>query len=168
MSQLKALTKLYVGENKLPSTDVDFIIESFPQLTELGINDLGLAGERLRSTNSPLTTLPAALPDSIGQLEALETLWLKGNNLSGTCLCSTNSPLTLARTELPSTIGNLKALKMLEVQRNSLQGEHLRSTNRASDPSRTRACSAPVHDRQFEGARVPRCGRQRPERYVFL
>ena len=42
MSQLKALTKLYVGSNKLPSTDVDFIIESFPQLTELGLQSLGL------------------------------------------------------------------------------------------------------------------------------
>ena len=45
MSQLKALTTLYVGSNKLPSTDVDFIIESFPQLTELRIAALGLTGE---------------------------------------------------------------------------------------------------------------------------
>ena len=45
MSQLKALTKLYVGYNKLPSTDVDFIIESFPQLTTLALHNLGLTGE---------------------------------------------------------------------------------------------------------------------------
>ncbi len=54
MSQLKALTMLYVGNNKLPSTDVDFIIESFPQLKELGINGLGLTGERLRRTSNTL------------------------------------------------------------------------------------------------------------------
>ena len=61
MSQLKALTKLYVGYNKLlPSTDVDFIIESFPQLIELGISDLGLTGEHSRSTNGPLTFVCSA------------------------------------------------------------------------------------------------------------
>ena len=49
MSQLKALTSLQVGWNKLPSTDVDFIIESFPQLTGLGIEGLGLTGEHLRT-----------------------------------------------------------------------------------------------------------------------
>ena len=86
MAQLKALTVLYVGSNKLPSTDVDFIIESFPQLTELDISDLGLTGEHLRSTNCALTTLPAALPESIGQLQALEDLNLMHNSLSGTCL----------------------------------------------------------------------------------
>ena len=58
MSQLKALTKLYVGSNKLASTEVDFIIESFPQLMELSLYDLGLTGEHLRSTNRALTTLP--------------------------------------------------------------------------------------------------------------
>ena len=88
MSQLTALTKLFVGGNKLPSTEVEFIIESFPQLTELGINDLGLAGERLRSTN------------------------------------------------------------------------------RASYPSRACACSAAVHDRQFEGARDAPSRAQQLERYV--
>ena len=45
MSQLKALTDLHVGWNKLPSTEVDFIIESFPQLTTLALYDLGLTGE---------------------------------------------------------------------------------------------------------------------------
>ena len=53
MSQLKALRELQVGYNKLPSMEVDFIIESFPQLTKLGISSLGLTGEHLRSTNSP-------------------------------------------------------------------------------------------------------------------
>ena len=51
MSQLKALTVLYVDNNKLPLTEVDFIIESFPQLTKLGLSGLGLTGEHLRSTN---------------------------------------------------------------------------------------------------------------------
>ena len=51
MSQLKALTILQVGYNKLPLTDVDFIIESFPQLTSLGLEGLGLTGEHLCSTN---------------------------------------------------------------------------------------------------------------------
>ena len=50
MSQLKALAVLNVGGNKLPSTEVDFIIESFPQLTFLGLESLGLTGEELRST----------------------------------------------------------------------------------------------------------------------
>jgi hypothetical protein len=44
MSQLKALQKLYVGGNQLQYSDVEFIIESFPQLIELGINNLGLTG----------------------------------------------------------------------------------------------------------------------------
>ena len=42
MSQLKALTKLYVDRNKLPLTDVDFITKSFPQLTALGLSGMGL------------------------------------------------------------------------------------------------------------------------------
>ena len=78
---------------------------------------------------TPLTLLPAALPDSIGQLQALKRLYANGNNIAGTCFCSTNSPLTLACTELPSTIGNLKALKTLSVHMNALKGEHSRSTN---------------------------------------
>ena len=45
MSQLTALEVLSVSNNKLPSTEVDFIIESFPQLTELRIAALGLTGE---------------------------------------------------------------------------------------------------------------------------
>ena len=45
MSQLKALKLLDVSGNKLPSTEVDFIIESFPQLTELSLYKLGLTGE---------------------------------------------------------------------------------------------------------------------------
>ena len=86
MSQLKALKELFVSDNKLPSTDVDFIIESFPQLTKLGISRLGLTGEHLRSTNRALTTLPAVLPESIANLKALTTLDLRWNKLSGTCL----------------------------------------------------------------------------------
>ena len=44
MSQLQALQKLYVGGNQLQYSDVEFIIESFPQLTVLSINELGLTG----------------------------------------------------------------------------------------------------------------------------
>jgi hypothetical protein len=44
ISQLQALQKLYVGGNQLQYSDVEFIIESFPQLTELGINKLELTG----------------------------------------------------------------------------------------------------------------------------
>jgi hypothetical protein len=47
MSQLQALQELYVGGNKLQYSDVEFIIESFPQLTQLAINDLGLTGRFL-------------------------------------------------------------------------------------------------------------------------
>ena len=95
MAQLKALTKLYVGRNKLPSTDIDFIIESFPQLTRLDISDLGLTGEHSCSTNGALTTLPAALPESIGQLQALKELKLSLNRLTGERLCSTSTVLHL-------------------------------------------------------------------------
>jgi hypothetical protein len=45
MSQLQALQKLYVGANKLQYSDVEFVIESFPQLTTLAINGLGLTGQ---------------------------------------------------------------------------------------------------------------------------
>ena len=117
---------------------------------------------------TPHALVPAALPSTIGNLKALQILEAGDNALTGTCFCSTNSPLTLACTELPSTIGNLKALKMLVLQENVLEGEHLRSTNRASDPSRTRACSAAVHDRRASGAHVPQSQRQQNCRYVLV
>ena len=44
MAQLKALKELYVDNNELPSTEVDFIIESFPQLTKLSLGGLALTG----------------------------------------------------------------------------------------------------------------------------
>lgn len=44
MSQLQALQKLDVGENQLQYSDVEFITESFPQLIELAIDNLGLTG----------------------------------------------------------------------------------------------------------------------------
>jgi hypothetical protein len=44
MSQLKTLKVLYAGGNLLQYSDVDFITRSFPQLTKLGINGLGLTG----------------------------------------------------------------------------------------------------------------------------
>jgi hypothetical protein len=38
------LQTLGVGGNQLQYSDVEFIIESFPQLTTLGIDNLGLTG----------------------------------------------------------------------------------------------------------------------------
>ena len=61
MSQLKALRDLQVGWNKLPSTEVDYIIKSFPQLTGLYLINLGLTGEHLCSTNGALTRAFAEL-----------------------------------------------------------------------------------------------------------
>ena len=74
--------------------------------------------------------MPAALPESFGQLTAMTFCDLEENALTGEHLRSTNSLLTLACTELPSTIGNLKALKTLSMHTNALKGEHSRSTNR--------------------------------------
>ena len=54
MSQLTALKELDVGGNKFPSTEVEFIIESFPQLTYLNLQSLGLTGEHSRSTSTVL------------------------------------------------------------------------------------------------------------------
>ena len=44
MSQLKALQTLGVGWTQLQYSDVEFVIESFPQLTALEIQSLGLTG----------------------------------------------------------------------------------------------------------------------------
>ena len=44
----------HVGWNKLPSMEVNFIIESFPQLTTLALQSLGLIGEHLCSTSNIL------------------------------------------------------------------------------------------------------------------
>ena len=52
MSQLKGLTELNAGGDKLPPTEVDFIIESFPQLTCLGLGSLGLTGEHATAVRS--------------------------------------------------------------------------------------------------------------------
>ena len=98
MSQLKALKQLYVGSNKLPSTEVDFIIESFPQLTDLGIDDLGLTGEHLCSTNCALKLVFAELPSTIGNLKSLVTLGLEGNALTGELSRSTNPASDPSRT----------------------------------------------------------------------
>ena len=87
MSQLKALKGLYVGKNKLPSADVDFIIDSFPQLTTLAIDDLGLTGEQLHVLVVPelvlLTLVCAALPSTIGNMQALTNLYAHGNQFRG-------------------------------------------------------------------------------------
>ena len=88
---LTALKEPGVARNKLPSTEVEFIIESFPRLTELRLYGLGLTGEHLCSTNCALTTLPAAVPKSIGQLHALKELYLRGNKIAGAYSCSTST-----------------------------------------------------------------------------
>jgi Leucine-rich repeat (LRR) protein len=87
MSQLQALQELYVGDNQLQYSDVEFIIESFTQLTGLGINDLGLTGwfefRKSRTSTTRLTHI-LALPQSIGQLASLKSLFLRDNKLTGT------------------------------------------------------------------------------------
>jgi Leucine-rich repeat (LRR) protein len=58
MSQLQALQKLHVGRNQLQYSDVEFIIENFPQLTELGISGLALTGRlRISQKSHQLTRL---------------------------------------------------------------------------------------------------------------
>jgi Leucine-rich repeat (LRR) protein len=90
MSQLQALQKLYVGGNKLQYSDVEFIIESFPQLTQLAINDLGLTGRfafrksRTSCPSSSVLTHLSVLPESIGQLLSLESLDCSWNEIAGT------------------------------------------------------------------------------------
>jgi hypothetical protein len=89
MSQLQALQELHVGENQLQYSDVEFIIESFPQLIELGINDLGLTGRfAFRKSRTTCLGLPvlrlthiSALPRTMSQLKALQKLHVGGNQL---------------------------------------------------------------------------------------
>jgi hypothetical protein len=94
MSQLQALQKLYVGINELQYSDVQFIIESFPQLTELGIDYLGLTGQfsfrksRTSCHSSSVLTHMSVLPESIGQLLSLESLDCGGNEIAGTIFFS--------------------------------------------------------------------------------
>jgi Leucine-rich repeat (LRR) protein len=87
MSQLKALQKLFVGGNQLQYSDVEFIIESFPQLTVLGINNLGLTGRFSPFAKvAPVLRLThiSALPDSIAQLSSLQKLNCRSNKIEGT------------------------------------------------------------------------------------
>ena len=87
------------------------------------------------STNRALTTLPPALPESIGQLQALKELYLSYNELAGehsrVVPMVRPTPHALVPAALPSTIGNLKALTKLLLRSNRLTGEHSRSTNHA-------------------------------------
>jgi hypothetical protein len=87
MSQLQALQMLFVTRNQLQYSDVEFIIESFPQLTTLAIDYLGLTGRfefRKSCTSTTLTyAVCAALPESIGNLRNLTTLFMQGNALQG-------------------------------------------------------------------------------------
>ena len=55
MAQLKALKQLNLSTNKLPSTAVDFIIKTFPQLTFLGIGELGLTGALLHACSCTIS-----------------------------------------------------------------------------------------------------------------
>eukprot|EP00935_MAST-01C_sp_MAST-1C-sp1_P002333 g2333.t1 len=108
MAQLKALTELYVNYNKLPSTEVDFIIESFPQLTKLGLSGLGLT--------------------AMSGCVALTYIDLDGNKqLTAAGLepfCASSPPklrtLYLRSCDLDDSIGELQALTLLNLQFNSL------------------------------------------------
>jgi hypothetical protein len=111
MSKLQALQKLHVGNNQLQYSDVEFIIESFPQLTTLSISKPGLTALPESISNlQNLTELYAqandlrALPDSIGQLSSLQRL---------NC---TQCKLTA----LPDSIGQLSSLRMLHCGGNAI------------------------------------------------
>ena len=105
---------------------------------------------------SPLTHT-GVLPDSIGNLSALQTLLLNGNHFEGTEFCTEHetqprrtlltrcpSTITLSRFfdfsrslfagELPESIGNLSALKELYLAQNRFSGE---SNNHKLDSRRT-------------------------------
>jgi Leucine-rich repeat (LRR) protein len=90
MSQLKALKELYVGGNQLQYPDVEFVIESFPQLSALAIDSLGLTGRfafrKIRIFVLPVLRLThiSALPDSIAQLSSLQELDCRWNAIEGT------------------------------------------------------------------------------------
>ena len=87
MSQLKALKELDVGGNQLQYSDVEFIIESFPQLTALRIENLGLTGRFSPFAKvAPVLRLThiSALPDSIAQLSSLQKLDCSWNAIEGT------------------------------------------------------------------------------------
>jgi hypothetical protein len=97
MSQLQALQKLDVGGNQLQYSDVEFIIESFPQLIELAIYNLGLTGRfSLFAKVAPVDLAYIGgslflhaheeLPATIGNLKALTYVNVGSNRLSGTCL----------------------------------------------------------------------------------
>jgi Leucine-rich repeat (LRR) protein len=88
MSQLQALQELYVGGNQLRYSDVEFIIESFLQLTSLGIDSLGLTGRfspfaKVAPVRLLISAVCAALPDSIANLQNLTTLIAHSNALQG-------------------------------------------------------------------------------------
>ena len=97
MSQLKALKELGVGGNQLQYSDVEFIIESFPQLIELAIDNLGLTGRFspfAKVAPVLLLTHISVLPESFGQLSSLRFLDCSECELTGTCL---GLPVVLAR-----------------------------------------------------------------------
>ena len=91
--------------------------------------------------------MPAALPSTIDNLKALESLNVGDNALTGLCFCITNRALTTSPAVLPESIGQLEALTDLRLFNNQIEGEHSRSTNCASDPSHTCACSIASHER---------------------
>ena len=72
---------------------------------------------------TPHALVPAALPSTIGELQALTFLNLNGNKIAGTYSCSTNCALTTLPAALPESIGKLEALEELDVGSNALDGE---------------------------------------------
>ena len=82
---------------------------------------------------TPHALVPAVLPDSIGELQALNFLDLSGNKIAGTCFCVVPivrlTPHVLVPAALPSTIGDLEALEALYAGNNALTGTCFCSTN---------------------------------------
>ena len=73
--------------------------------------------------------MPAALPDSIGQLQALWQLDLRDNTIAGAYLRSTNCALTALPAAVPESIGQLQALKGLSLRGNKIAGTCFCSTS---------------------------------------
>ena len=100
MSGCIALTNIGLyGNKQLTAAGLDpFCVSPPPKLGTISLDQCDLDGELacyvvpiVRPT--PHALLPAALPDSIGELQALTHLYLDDNEIAGTCFCSTNRAL---------------------------------------------------------------------------